>query len=169
MAPEQFLGADVDARADQWGLAVTLHEALAGRRPFAGPDLAATRAAVLHGSYEPPEAPAAVRAVLQRALQRDPAARFADTLAFVDALRPTRRRWRAPLLLSGLVVMVAGALWWQRPAAYDASDPRPRCRSASCTRSGPRPTRSAGPGAPRARPMRCGTTSSWSGPASTTC
>ncbi|MFO0634908.1 MAG: serine/threonine-protein kinase [Nannocystaceae bacterium] len=123
MAPEQFLGADVDARADQWGLAVTLHEALAGRRPFAGPDLAATRAAVLHGSYEPPEAPAAVRAVLPRPLQRDPAARVADPRAFVDALRPTRRRWRAPLLLSGLVVMVAGALWWQRPAAYDASDP----------------------------------------------
>ncbi|MBX7083787.1 MAG: serine/threonine protein kinase [Nannocystaceae bacterium] len=123
MAPEQFLGADVDARADQWGLAVTLHEALAGRRPFVGSDLAATRTAVLEQRYEPPEAPAPIRAALQRALQRDPDARFGDTLAFVAALAPTRRRWRLPLLLAGGLAVGGGALWWQRPVAGEASDP----------------------------------------------
>ncbi|HWB74575.1 MAG TPA: hypothetical protein VG755_06460, partial [Nannocystaceae bacterium] len=107
MAPEQFLGADVDARADQWGLAITLHEALAGTRPFVGADLDATKAAVLGAAYVPPAAPAHVKAALARALQRDPAARWPSTSAFVAALRGGRARVRMALL-GAAVIAAAG-------------------------------------------------------------
>src|SRR6185503_15462064 len=39
MSPEQHLGHEVDARADQWAFCVSLYEALYGHPPFAGKKL----------------------------------------------------------------------------------------------------------------------------------
>lgn len=127
MAPEQLAGADVDARVDQWGLAVTLHEALVGTRPFVGPDLDALRDAVRARPYVPPPVAASLRAVLVRALQRDPSARFADMHALVAALRPApkRRPGRLALAMAGASAALGlGALaWWpaHEAAASDAA------------------------------------------------
>lgn len=47
MAPEQIRAREVDARADVWGLGVTLFEMLAQRLPFEGPSTAAISAAIV--------------------------------------------------------------------------------------------------------------------------
>lgn len=49
MAPEQFLGGRVDARADQFAFCAALHEALWGERPYSGDNLGELATAVLGG------------------------------------------------------------------------------------------------------------------------
>ena len=49
MSPEQFLGGSVDARADQFGFCVALHEALWGARPFTGKTLTEIATSVTRG------------------------------------------------------------------------------------------------------------------------
>ncbi len=88
MAPEQHRGAPADARADQYAFAVSLYEALVGRRPFAGPASAMAQAKA-DGIYAPPtKLPARVRAVIARALAPDPAARFESVDALLAVLAP---------------------------------------------------------------------------------
>ncbi|MBL8948368.1 MAG: hypothetical protein JNK45_34655, partial [Myxococcales bacterium] len=118
---EQFLGAAVDGRTDQWGLAVTCFELLAGRPAFAGDDVAALREAVLAGRLAPTEGiPTRTMAVLRRALAIDPSRRHPDVDAFVDALVAAHRRPRGPLVALGVgaVALAAGTF-----AATPSPDP----------------------------------------------
>ncbi|PCC68639.1 Serine/threonine protein kinase [Nannocystis exedens] len=113
MAPEQFLGEPVDARSDQFALCATAWEALYGQRPFAGDDLTDLMASVTAGVIAPPpraRAPQWLRKVLERGLSRDPAARFADTRALLQALRadPTRRRRTLAAVAGALGLASAG-------------------------------------------------------------
>jgi predicted Ser/Thr protein kinase len=113
MAPEQFLGAAVDGRTDQWGLAVTCFELLAGGRAFAGDDVTALRDAVLAGRLATARGiPSRVMAVLRRALAIDPARRHPDMDAFVDALVTANRFPRGPLVAVGAIAaaVVAGTV-----------------------------------------------------------
>ncbi len=94
MSPEQVMGGPIDARSDVWSLGALLFEMLAGRPPFAGPG----DAAVLHAiaSTSPPvisdvrpDAPPAIGRIVARALEKEPAARFAsagEMLRELDAL-----------------------------------------------------------------------------------
>ena len=94
MAPEQAGGNNgrLDARADQYALAVVAFELLTGVRPFEGGDLATLVDEVIYRpppnacSFDP-NLPAAVGAVLQRALSKRPEDRFADVIEFAAALR----------------------------------------------------------------------------------
>jgi tetratricopeptide (TPR) repeat protein/predicted Ser/Thr protein kinase len=102
MAPEQFAGAPVDERADQFAFCVAAWEALWRERPFAGASYAELSAAICQGRRRPPPAvpkvPARIRAALERGLSVDPAARFPTLHALLDAMRPPRgrrRRWLA--------------------------------------------------------------------------
>lgn len=89
MAPEQVRGQPVDHRADLFALGCVLYETLAGRRAFSGATGADAMSAVLKD--DPPEvgsgrtdvAPALER-IVQRCLEKEPAARFqgAADLAF---------------------------------------------------------------------------------------
>jgi len=112
MAPEQFCG-KVDARADQFALAVMTWEALYGERPFAGADARALEDAIRKGPPPPPRktpVPAAVALVLRRALAVDPAARYpsvAALLAALDHAARGRRRWL--WIGGGVAVATAGA------------------------------------------------------------
>src|SRR5262249_27538135 len=81
----------VDARADQYALAVTLYEMLAGTPPFTG----ATAAAIIATRYSRPtpsvravrpEIPESIDAALQRALAVEPGDRFESVAAFAHAL-----------------------------------------------------------------------------------
>ena len=115
MAPEQHQGRTVDARTDQFSYAVALYEALYRRRPFGGETYAQIMASVLSGAPEPPpsrtEVPAAIGAVLMRALSLEPADRFPsidDLVAQLERISHRGRRQRRILAL-GAVAMVLGA------------------------------------------------------------
>ena len=68
MAPEQFLGGPITAATDQFAFCVTLWEALAGERPFAGASVDEVREAVIAGRMRelPARIPRRARSVLLR-------------------------------------------------------------------------------------------------------
>jgi serine/threonine-protein kinase len=91
MSPEQASGEkNIDGRADQYGLASVLYEMVAGEPPFLGPTVTATLMRRLSGPPRPLrpviDVPEAVELAIFRALEREPAARFASVAQFLDAL-----------------------------------------------------------------------------------
>jgi serine/threonine protein kinase len=78
MAPEQARGLKVDKRADIWAFGVVFFEMLTGKRLFRGADVSDTLAGVLREEIDFSRAPARVRRLLRRCLQRDPKQRLRD-------------------------------------------------------------------------------------------
>ncbi len=83
LSPEQLgsRGRLSDHRTDIYSLGVTLYEALAGRRPFSGENLAEVQTAILSGDYPPldrlaPWLPAKLVEIAERAMRRDPDERY---------------------------------------------------------------------------------------------
>src|SRR5207237_7420336 len=98
--PETFTGAISD-RSDQYSLAVVYQELLTGHRPFNGKN--ARQLANQHIN-EPPDLralPEGERPIIARALEKDPAKRFPNCLAFVRALYTARSPSYASLKLEG--------------------------------------------------------------------
>ncbi len=92
IAPEQALGTEVDRRTDVFATGVLLWEALTGTRLFKGDSEAATLNLTLQGeiplaSSLRPEVPAALDAIVQKALERNPKRRFPSAHAMRDSLR----------------------------------------------------------------------------------
>jgi serine/threonine-protein kinase len=136
MAPEQAASGQIDARADLYAVGAILYEMIAGRLPFAGPSSVAVLDAKVKGSPErlPAEVPAAVDALVMKALARHPSERFqtaTEMRAAVGAALappPKRRRGRtaaiAAVLCAGLLAALAStpkgkqlraAVPWLRP------------------------------------------------------
>ncbi len=91
MAPEQCLGLRLDARTDQYALAILAFELLTGRRPIAGGSVAEVMERQVHmAPLRPrlanPALSAETEAVLLRALAKSPALRYPSIQAFSDAL-----------------------------------------------------------------------------------
>ena len=83
MSPEQVGGHPVDARSDIFSLGSVLYEMLTGAQPFAGGNLGQLLNAILHSSQPPLShhrqgIPAVLEAVVARALQKNPQARYQD-------------------------------------------------------------------------------------------
>jgi serine/threonine protein kinase len=82
-APEQLRSAGaIDQRVDVWAMGVVLYELLTLRKPFCGATDLGTMQAILYDSYPAislvRQVPDAVAAIVDRALQKDPAQRYAS-------------------------------------------------------------------------------------------
>jgi eukaryotic-like serine/threonine-protein kinase len=91
MAPEQLSGQAATRLADVYAAGVVLWETLTGRHLFKADDDAGIFAQILSGSFPKPGRwvaglPPALDEVVMRALERDPAARFATAREMADAL-----------------------------------------------------------------------------------
>jgi outer membrane protein assembly factor BamB/predicted Ser/Thr protein kinase len=146
MAPEQAAGHanDVDIRTDVWSLGVLIHELVAGERPFPGSELMDVLARIQHDDPRPLDAPAELRLIAGKALEKDRARRYPTAEALADdierflagepvsvrapGLARLARRWakRHPAA-AGAAVAVASilgtALLWQltRPGRLQVS------------------------------------------------
>lgn len=91
ISPEQARGEQPDPRSDVFAAGVVLYELIANRRLFAAPHWESRRAAVLTDPIAPvsefrTDLPAPLAVVVARALERDPAQRYAGAADFADAL-----------------------------------------------------------------------------------
>jgi TolB-like protein len=142
MSPEQISGRGIDARTDIFAFGVVLYELLAGRRPFVGDTAVDIMHAVTHErpAALPPEIPAALRTIAEKAIEKDPNERYqsmrdlaidlkrilrktvgdgSNPDAAIDRIRDgerTRgRRWAAAVASSVLLAAAAGAyVAWDR-------------------------------------------------------
>jgi serine/threonine-protein kinase len=92
MAPEQVLGHDIDARTDIYAAGVVLYHLTTGLLPFKGATPLAMAQSRINDTPTPirsirSDVPVWLGRVLERALAREPAARFQTAAAFKDALR----------------------------------------------------------------------------------
>jgi WD40 repeat protein len=99
MAPEQWLGEDVDASVDQFSFCVSLWEALHDQLPFEGTTSGELRAAVIAGrerAVADTEIPRWLDSALRRGMAREPARRWPSLRALLDELSTKlapRSRW----------------------------------------------------------------------------
>lgn len=97
MAPEQARGLPVDARTDIYAVGVCMYHALSGRVPFNAPSFNALMFAIAEQTPAPlaslaPDVDPGLVAIVERAMAKDPARRFANAGEMSGALMP----WSMP-------------------------------------------------------------------------
>jgi serine/threonine-protein kinase len=125
MAPEQFLGLEIDRGVDIYGSGVLLYQLLVGRAPFVGP----TESLMYRVVHEAPVLPSAVPGfdrgtrfdlVVATALAKDPKQRYASAGDFRRALLAAAGQAVAPTVSDETVIAVPTR---RPPAAPSASSP----------------------------------------------
>ena len=102
ISPEQVQGKPVDGRADQFALAVMTYEMLTGEKPFAGEHVTTVLYRIVSEEPAPPHNlnPSigwAVGVVLNRAMSKDPAKRYATCTEFATAVESalkSKKGWK---------------------------------------------------------------------------
>jgi serine/threonine protein kinase len=135
MSPEQAEGKPIDARSDIFSFGAILYEMITGRRPFSGETKVATLTAILHEEPKPiteivTTAPREIERLIYRCLRKDPNRRIhhiADVRVALEDLKeeadsgktePLKAasirysRWLAPLIVLGLLAIIAVAAWF---------------------------------------------------------
>jgi tetratricopeptide (TPR) repeat protein/tRNA A-37 threonylcarbamoyl transferase component Bud32 len=118
MAPEQ-VGGKATPASDQFSFCVALHEALYGKRPYAGDTVGEILGAVAKEAVQPPPAearvPAFIRRVVLRGLRARPEDRFASMEDLLAALERDPARALRRVVVVGLAVtalaVTAGVTW----------------------------------------------------------
>jgi TolB-like protein len=133
MAPEQLRGERADSRSDIWSLGVVLYEMASGVRPFQGKTTYELSSSILHESPPPLQERAggkmlaALRAVVEKCLAKEPAQRYQTSSEVRRALEAvqggaasrawlvgkrmlSRYRWRAAVAALALTLALVAAL-----------------------------------------------------------
>jgi eukaryotic-like serine/threonine-protein kinase len=96
MSPEQLEGQTVTGRSDLFSLGVSLFQLLTGQLPFQADSMTGLMQQIAESPHPPlramrPDLPASIDAVIDRALAKDPAARFETGAEMAAALADCRR------------------------------------------------------------------------------
>ena len=129
MSPEQCVGLEVDRRSDVFALGIVLYECITGRRLFKDDNDFLTMTAIVQSKIPPPstvwpEIPAALEAIVMKALSLSPGDRYATA----DQMRLALEEFAAKIGLRASVTALADymkARFGRRrePWLVDESDP----------------------------------------------
>lgn len=143
LSPERIQGQSVDARSDIFSFGVVLYEALTGQQPFVGEDEASIANNILHQPVPalPSDLPLKLRAVVTKALEKNPGERYQSMRDLVIDLRHVlrkhpaeaisqtgfRRSWKLAVA-AGLFLMALTAVYRLRRIDYFWSNPLDKAR-----------------------------------------
>jgi serine/threonine protein kinase/Tol biopolymer transport system component len=126
MSPEQVRGEKLDARTDLFSFGLVLYEMATGKRAFRGDTGPALREAILNQMPSRvrevnPELPVKLEQVINKALEKDCAARYqsaAEMRADLKTIRiapPVRSWWRRSAVAAAVILLMAlaGGLYWR--------------------------------------------------------
>jgi serine/threonine protein kinase len=148
MSPEQVRGEELDGRSDLFSLGVVLYEMATGKRPFTGKNRILLMDAILNAkpivpSHSHTTVPAELDAIIVRALEKKPGARYqhaselradlqrlqrdSDTSRAIVRTTPTipsRKRWKivVPTIAALMLFLVAGYRYFRRPPKLTDKD-----------------------------------------------
>ncbi|CAN5655958.1 hypothetical protein BH09MYX1_BH09MYX1_03120 [soil metagenome] len=144
LAPERITGRERDARSDQFAWSVVAYELLVGRLPWGAERMVELVAAILQAPMKlPAHVPKRVRAIVERAAEKEPERRYPTMTALLAALAARNersRRWMLALIPATLAF--AGAVFFFKQRQQTAS-PSAFAGSASPTSTEIEPTASA--------------------------
>ncbi|MBS1785368.1 MAG: protein kinase [Acidobacteria bacterium] len=149
MAPEYIRSGKPDPRSDLFAVGVMLYEALSGRKPFAGDTTPTILYKIVNEPPEPLDTEAlqgispATRAVLERALVKDPDQRYQTAADFAKALRSAKDPTWTGATEEGTTLLASGAAVPPSPAFTPTSAPTlttPAQGSGPLTAGVPQPT-----------------------------
>jgi len=139
MSPEQAVGAEVDVRGDIFSLGVVMYEMASGRLPFRGKTTAGILGSILTESPLKPSSicsgvPAKLDRIILKALEKNPANRYASAAELSAALEP----WLHSRRMQGLPWMAAAFAAIALSAVFVAGNRMGRFSSAIRTELTPR-------------------------------